>query len=138
MRSGFLRIQYTHFRQRFLLQFSWSLYEGKTNLIKRIAIKSTFILHRQGGAPVTNIKSPLGTAPDLCKNVSVQCYLVATVIHTQALRRQMRVYVHILIIIQRQQYVKINKKSGTAVNDECHTFGSSDLGYIPKRHLWDF
>lgn len=34
------------------------------NLIKCIAIKSSFILHRQGGAPMTHMQSPLGTAPD--------------------------------------------------------------------------
>jgi len=82
------------------------------NLIKCIAIKSTFILHRQDGAPMINIQSPLGTAPDLCKNDSLQCYLVATVIHIQDLRRQKCVYVHILFIIQRQQPVNRNKKIG--------------------------
>ena len=90
-------------------------------------------MHRQAGAPMTNIQSPLGTAPDLCKNVSLQCYLVATVIHIQALRRQTCVYVHILFIIQRQQSVKTNKKNGTAVNEACQTFGSSNLGYIQWR-----
>jgi hypothetical protein len=101
------------------------------NLIKCIAIKCTFILHRQNGAPIINIQSPLGTAPDLCKNVSLQCYLVATVIHVQALRRQTCVYVHILFIMQRQQSVKRNKKNWTAVNNACHTLVSSYLGYIP-------
>jgi len=79
-----------------------------------------------------NIQSTLGTAPDLYKNVSLQRYLIATVIHIQALRRQTCVYVHILFIIQRQQSVKRNKKNGTAVNDVCHKFASSDLGYIPN------
>jgi len=102
------------------------------NLIKCIAIKSTSILHRQDGAPIINIHSPLGTAPDLRKNVSLPCYLIATVIQIQALRRQTCVYVHTLFIIQRQQSVKRNKKNWTAVNDACHTVGSSDLGYIPN------
>jgi hypothetical protein len=79
-----------------------------------------------------NTQSPLGTAPDLCKNVSLQCYLVATVIHKQALRKQTCVYVHILCIIQRQQSVRRNKKKGTTANDACHTFGIFDLGYIPN------
>jgi hypothetical protein len=41
-------------------------------------------------------------------------------------------YVHILITKQRQHSVKTNKKNGTAGNDVCHTFDSSDLGYIPN------
>jgi len=39
-----------------------------------------------------NIQLTLSTNPDLCKNVSLQHYLVAAVIHIQSLRRQ---FVHI-------------------------------------------
>jgi hypothetical protein len=92
--------------------------------------KKYFYSAPPGRRPTINIQSPLGTAPDLCKNVSLQCYLLATVIHIQDLGRQTCVCVHILFIIQRQQSVKINKKNWTAVNDACHTFGSSDLGCI--------
>jgi len=34
--------------------------------------------HRQAGGTTINNQSALRTAPDLCKNVSLQCYLVAT------------------------------------------------------------
>ena len=44
--------------------------------------------HRQGRVLMINIQSTLRTAPDLCKNVSLQCYLVATVIHIQSVRSQ--------------------------------------------------
>ena len=39
-----------------------------------------------------NIQSTLRTAPDLCKNGSLQCCLVATVIHIQSVRSQICVY----------------------------------------------
>jgi hypothetical protein len=32
----------------------------------------------------------------LCTNVSLKCYLVATVIHIQSVRSQICVYIHIL------------------------------------------
>ena len=50
--------------------------------------------HRQAGAPMINIQSTLRTAPDLCKNVSLQCYLVATVLHIQSVCSQICVYIH--------------------------------------------
>jgi hypothetical protein len=37
---------------------------------------------------MTNIQSPLRTAPDLRKNVSMQYYSVATAMHTQSPRSQ--------------------------------------------------
>jgi hypothetical protein len=49
---------------------------------------------RQAGTRTINIQSTLRTAPDLCKNVLLQCYLVATVIHIQSLRSQICVYIH--------------------------------------------
>jgi len=50
--------------------------------------------HRQAGAQTINIQSALRPSPDLCKNVSLLCYLVTTVIHTQSVRCQMCVCVH--------------------------------------------
>ena len=41
-----------------------------------------------------NIQSTLRTAPRFCKNVSLQCYLVPTVLHTQSLRRYVYIYTH--------------------------------------------
>ena len=44
----------------------------------------------------SNDKYPVNTShrSDLCKNVSLQCYLVATVIHIQSLCSQMCVYIY--------------------------------------------
>ena len=44
-----------------------------------------------------NDKYPVNTShrSDLCKNVSLQCYFVATVIHIQSVRSQICVYTHI-------------------------------------------
>ena len=42
----------------------------------------------QAGSPLINIQY----APDLCKNLSLQCYLVATVIHIQSTRSQREIY----------------------------------------------
>ena len=53
----------------------------------------------QAGVPATNIKSTLHTTPDLCKNVSPQCYLVAMVIHVQSLCSQIYVYIHIFFTL---------------------------------------
>ena len=53
--------------------------------------------HRPTGTPMINIQSTLLTAPDLCKNVSQQCYLVAAVIHIQSVCHQIvHIYTHIL------------------------------------------
>jgi len=41
---------------------------------------------RQASNPTINIQSTLRTAPNLCNNVPLQCYLVATVIHIQSVR----------------------------------------------------
>ena len=54
---------------------------------------------RQAGAPTINIQSTLRITPDLCKNVSLHCYLVETVIHIQSVRRQICVYIHILYTV---------------------------------------
>ena len=51
--------------------------------------------HRQTGAPAINIQSTLRIAPDLCKNVYLTCYLVATVIHIQSVLSQTCVYTDI-------------------------------------------
>jgi hypothetical protein len=54
----------------------------------------------QTGAPMTNIQSKLRTAPEFCKNVSLQCCLVATVIHIQSVRSQVFVNIHVMHIIE--------------------------------------
>jgi len=41
-----------------------------------------------------NIQSTLRTAPDLCQNVSLQCYMVGTVIHIQSVHSQICTYIH--------------------------------------------
>ena len=52
---------------------------------------------RQAANPTINIQSALRTAPYLCKNFSLQCYLVASVIHIQSLRSQICVvYTHLV------------------------------------------
>jgi len=53
--------------------------------------------HRQAGAPVINVQfcQHFAPLPDLCKNVSLQCYLVATVTHIQSLHSQICVYIRI-------------------------------------------
>jgi len=55
--------------------------------------------HVQANTQLINIQSTIRTAPDLCKNVSLQCYLVATVNRTKSVRSQMCVCVHTLFII---------------------------------------
>ena len=60
----------------------------------------TYLLsHRQAGAFMINIQSTLRAAPDLCESFHTQCYLVATVIHMQSVRSQMRVYMHTLFAV---------------------------------------
>ena len=44
-----------------------------------------------------NIQSTLRTAPDLHRNVSLQCYLVATVIHIQSVLSQICVCVCVYV-----------------------------------------
>jgi len=44
-----------------------------------------------------NLEVTLSTVPDLCKNVSLLCCLVETVIHIQSLRSQICVYRHIFL-----------------------------------------
>ena len=51
--------------------------------------------HCQTGIPITNTYQTLRTAPDLCTNVSLAVFLVATVIHIQYLRTQIYVYIYI-------------------------------------------
>jgi hypothetical protein len=79
---------------------------------------------RQAGTPTTNIQSTLSPSPDLCsKSVSLQCYLVATVIHIQSVRSQMCVCVcthtHTHILNNMETLVGQNNKHGTAVNAAC-------------------
>jgi hypothetical protein len=49
--------------------------------------------HHQTGAPTINIQSTFRTASDLCKNVSLQCYFLATAVHIQSVRCQTCVHV---------------------------------------------
>ena len=44
------------------------------------------------------VQSTFRTAPDARKNVALQCYLVATVIHIQSLHSQICVYIGIFLI----------------------------------------
>jgi len=46
------------------------------------------------------VQSTFRTGPDLCKNVSLQYYLVATVIHIQSLHSQICVYTRIFFTIE--------------------------------------
>ena len=55
--------------------------------------------HRHTGAPTINIQSTFRTAPDLCKNISMQCYLVAMVIHIQSVGSCIYVYVYVCVYI---------------------------------------
>ena len=68
-----------------------------------------------GRRPNDKYPSTLRTALDLCKNVSLQCYLVATVIDKQSLPSQICVYIHIIFIIWRCWSGKRNIKTGTAI-----------------------
>jgi len=75
--------------------------------------------HCQAGVPMINIQSALRTAPDLCKNVSLQCYLVATVIHIESVHSQIA-YIHARILHNMEmQSGKRNIKFGTAMNSAC-------------------
>jgi hypothetical protein len=69
----------------------------------------------------TNGKYPVNTAhrSDRCKNVSLQCCLVATVIDIQSVRSQICVCIHMLCTMWRRWSGKRNKVSGTAVNVAC-------------------
>ena len=91
--------------------------------------------HHQAGGPMINNQSTLRTAPDWCKNVSLQYYLV---IHIQSLGNQIvcvcvcvymcvhthiyiYVYAHILHNIERDAgRAKETKRNWTAVNTTCH------------------
>jgi len=73
------------------------------------------------------IKSTLRTAPDLCKNVSLQCYLVATVIHIPSVHVQLCVCIHILHNMKTMFGQKNYKQIDTAENAACQRFASPDL-----------
>ena len=64
------------------------LYEKQT--VKRSVQRHVLAQSQPGRRPTINIQSTLRTAPDLCKNVSLLCYLVATVIHIQSVCSQVR------------------------------------------------
>ena len=55
-------------------------------IVKRIAQCHVFAQSPPGRHPSDYVQSTLRTAPDLCKNISLRPYLVATVIHTQSVR----------------------------------------------------
>jgi len=69
-----------------------------------------------------NIQSTLRTAPDLCKYVSLHCYLVATVIHTVCTQSGMCVCVCVCIQIHiyNLQYGDANRVK------EIKNWGSSE------------
>lgn len=72
---------------------------------------------RQTGASTINIQSTLRIAPDLCKIVSLQFYLVATVVHIQPLVSR----IHTLVLHNIETLVfQRNKHIDTAVNSKCH------------------
>ena len=66
------------------------------------------------GTPMTNIQPPLCTAPDLCKIVTMQCYLVATAIHIPSPLSQMCVYicVYVCVCVCIYIYIYITKLRG--------------------------
>ena len=68
------------------------LFQKKT--VKRSVQCHVLVQSPPGRRP--NDKYPLNTwhRSDLCSNVSLQCYLVATVIHIQSLRSQISVYIY--------------------------------------------
>jgi hypothetical protein len=47
------------------------------------------------GVPMINIKSTICALPGLCKYVSLQCYLVVTVIYIQSTHSHLTMYIHI-------------------------------------------
>jgi hypothetical protein len=69
----------------------------KKNIAKRSAQRHIFPKAPPGRRP--NDKYPVNTShrSDLCKNISLHCYLVTTVIHIQSLCSQMCVYIYIYI-----------------------------------------
>jgi hypothetical protein len=76
-------------------------------------------------------KYPVNTSPPqyLCKNVSLQCCLVAAVIHIQSVRSQICVYIHNVFTTERRWSGKGIKDIGTAVNAACH-FGFGHACHI--------
>jgi hypothetical protein len=62
------------------------LFIFENNTVKCFVQSHIFARHRHTGAPLRNIQATLRTVPELCKNVLLQYYLVATVIHTQSSR----------------------------------------------------
>jgi hypothetical protein len=86
---------------------------------------------RQAGNPTINIQSALRTAPYLCKNVSLQCYLVVTVIHTTVTHRRRG-------ITQKKLYY--NSYTVFTQSDMCvytQPVQSGDAGWGKERKSWD-
>jgi len=71
------------------------------------------------------VQSTLRTAPDSCKNVSLQCYLVATIIHIHS---QICVYIRIFFNID-MLFGQKKWKNGITVNAACRCFATPGLFY---------
>jgi len=74
--------------------------------------------------PTINIQSTLPTASDLCKNVLLQCYLLATVTHVQS-----DVCNYYFIQYRDAGRAKGIKIIGTAVNAACR-FGHARRRFV--------
>jgi len=101
------------------------------NSIVKLSVQChVFAQSPPGRHRMINIRSKLHITPDLCKNVSLKCYLVATVILIQSVRRQIcefthkhththaRTRTHIIHNMQKL-VVQKNRIFGTAVNAAC-------------------
>ena len=68
------------------------LFEKKA--VNRFAQCHLFAKSPPGRRPNDKYPSTIRTTPDLCKNVSLECHLVATVMHVQSVRSQKCVFLH--------------------------------------------
>ena len=87
-------------------------------------------------APHRQISYPVSTShrSDLCKNVSLQCHLVATVIHRPSVSSQTCGHIHMLFTIREAGRAKERKKIGTAVNAACQgNLSACHFGYACHR-----
>ena len=66
-------------------------------------------------------KYPVNTShcyPDLYKNISLQCYLVATVIHIQSVRSQIYIYIYICALILHNMETLVGLKRNTKLGQQ--------------------
>ena len=87
-------------------------------------------------APHRQISYPVSTShrSDLCKNVSLQCYVVATVIHRPSVSSQTCGHIHMLFTIREAGRAKEMKKIGAALNAAYQGYLSAcNFGYACHR-----